>query len=138
MDCRQTQERLLESFEGSAPSPLERSQLERHISECPECAQFAALQSQLDLRLQEEIAAPQLSSGFRAGLQARIARERREPWPDWLPDVAHLAGSGVAIASCALLLPLPVPVVLGAGVLVAFLTYSLQTLLVSALEERID
>jgi anti-sigma factor RsiW len=137
MNCRETQERLLEGFEG-AVSPLEKSQLERHISECPECAQFAVLQSQLDLRLQEGIAAPQLSSGFRAGLQARIARQPREPWPDWLPDLAYLAGSGVAIGSCALLLPFPVPVVLGTGVLVAFLAYSLQTILVSALEQKTD
>jgi hypothetical protein len=137
MDCRETQERLLESFEG-ALSPLERGQLERHISECAECAQFATLQSQLDLRLHEEIVAPQLSPGFRAGLQARIARERREPWPDWLPDVAHLAGSGVAVGLCVLLLPLPASVVLGTGVLLAFLTYSLQTLLVSALEQKTE
>lgn len=137
MDCRETQERLLESFD-EAVSFLEKDQLERHISGCPECAQFAVLQSQLDLRLRQEIAAPQLSSGFRPGLQACIARQRREPWPDWLPDVAHLAGSGVAIGSCALLLPLPVPIVVGTGVLLAFLTYALQTLLVSALEQRIE
>jgi anti-sigma factor RsiW len=137
MDCCETQERLLESFEG-ALSPLEKGQLERHISECPECARFAVLQSQLDLRLQEEIVAPHLSPGFRAGLQRRIALQRREPWPDWLPDVAHLAGSGVAIGLCVLLLPLPVPVVLGAGILVAFLAYSLQTLLVSTLEQKMD
>ncbi len=137
MNCRETQERLLESFEG-AVSPLEKSQLERHISECPECAQFAVLQSQLDLRLQEGIAAPQLNSGFRAGLQARIARQPREPWPDWLPDLAYLAGSGVAIGACALLLSFPVPVVLGTGVVVAFLAYSLQTILVSALEQKTD
>lgn len=137
MDCRETQERLLESFEGVL-APLEKSQLERHLSACPECAQFAALQRQLDLLLCKEIAAPQLSSGFRAGLQARIAREQREPWPDWLPDVAYFAGSALAIAACALLLPLPVPVVLGTGVLVAFLAYSLQTLLVSVLEQKTD
>lgn len=137
MDCHDAQERLLESFEG-ALSPQEKGQLERHLSECAECARFAVLQSQLDLRLHEEIAAPQLSSGFQARLQARIARQRREPWPDWLPDVAHLAGSAVAIGSCIFLLPLPVPVVLGTGILVALLTYSLQTLLVSALERQIE
>ncbi len=137
MDCREAQERLLESFE-AAVSPLAKSQLEQHLSECAECAQFAVLQSQLDFLLREEIAVPQLSPGFRAGLQERIARQRREPWPDWLPDVAHLAGSAVAIGLCALLLPLPAPVVLGTGILVAFLTYSLQTLLVSALEQRIE
>lgn len=137
MDCREAQERVLESFDG-ALAPLEKSQLEKHIAECAECAQFAASQRQLDLRLREEIAAPQQSPGFRASLRARVARERREQWPDWLPDVAHLAGCAVAIASCALLLPLPIPVVLGTGVLVAFLTYSLQTLLVSVLEHKTD
>jgi len=137
MDCGETQERLLESFEG-AVSPLEQSQLDRHISECPECAQFALLQSQLDHRLQEHIVVPHLSSGFRAGLQVRIARQRREAWPDWLPDVAHLAGSVVAIGSCILLLPLPAPIVLGTGVAVAFLTYALQTILVTVLEQRIE
>jgi len=137
MDCREIQESLLESFEGTL-SALEKSQLDSHLPECPECKQFAVLQSQLDLRLHEEIAAPQLSSGFRAGLLAHIARQRREAWPDWLPDVAHFAGSGVAIGLCTLLLPLPVPVVLGTGSLVAFLTYALQTLLLSALERQVD
>jgi anti-sigma factor RsiW len=137
MDCHETQERLLESFEG-AVSPLEKAQLDRHLAECAECTRFAVLQIQLDLRLREGIAAPQLSSSFRAGLQARIARQQREPWPDWLPDLAHLIGSVVAIGSCALLLPVPLPVVLGTGILVAFLTYSLQTLLVSALEQKTD
>ena len=135
MDCREIQESLLESLEGTL-SPPEKSQLDRHLAECPGCTQFAVLQRQLDLRLHEEITAPQLSSGFRAGLLAHIARQRREPWPDWLPDVAHFAGSGVAIGLCTVLLPLPVPVVLGTGALVAFLTYALQTLLLSALERQ--
>jgi anti-sigma factor RsiW len=137
MDCREAQERVLEGFDG-ALAPPEKSQLERHMAECPECAQFAVLQTQLDLRLNEAIVAPQLSDGFRAGLQAHIAQEPRERWPDWLPDLAHLAGSLLAIVSCTLLLPLPVPVVLGTGILVSFVTYSLQTLLVSALEEKTD
>jgi hypothetical protein len=137
MDCREVQERFLESFEGALSSP-EKGELERHISDCADCRPFAILQRQLDLRLQQEIVAPQLSAAFRAGLQARIALERREPWPDWLPDVAHFAGSGVAVGFCALLLPLPVPIVLGTGVLMAFLTYSLQTLLVSALEQKTE
>lgn len=42
---------------------------------------FAAEQRQLDLRLCEQTAAPQLSSAFRAGLQGRIKREERERWP---------------------------------------------------------
>lgn len=137
MECSEIQERLLESFDGIL-SPLEKSQLEAHISGCPECAQFAALHTQLDRRLSQDISVPELSSGFRAALRARIAGEQRERWPDWLPDVAHLAGSAVAIVLCALLLPLPVPAVLATGVLVAFLAYALQTLLISALEPKTD
>src|SRR5215469_13481986 len=120
MDCRETQDRLLESFEGSL-SPLKKSQLHEHVSKCPHCAHFAAEQRQLDLRLRETITAPELGPGFRAAVRSRIAREQREPWPDWLPDVAYLAGSGLAISTCALLLPLPLPVVLEMGVVVAFL-----------------
>src|SRR5215471_15518865 len=99
MNCRETQERLLESFDGLL-SPLEKSQLEGHIAKCPECAGFAAEQGRLDLRLRETITASQLGPGFRAALRARIAREQREPWPDWLPDVAYLGGSGLAISTC--------------------------------------
>ena len=137
MDCREAQQRLLESFE-SPLAPLEKGQLEEHMSKCPECEQFAATQSQLDLRLRKAMVAPQLSSGFRARLRARIARQQRERWPDWLPDVAHLVGSGLAIIACALLLPLPIPFVLEAGVLVAFLTFAMQTLLISTLEQKSD
>jgi predicted anti-sigma-YlaC factor YlaD len=40
MDCHETQERLLETFEGDL-SPLEKDQLDRHLAECAECARFA-------------------------------------------------------------------------------------------------
>jgi anti-sigma factor RsiW len=137
MDCCTIQERVLEGFE-RAPSPQEKEQLERHLSQCPECAQFAALQSQLDVQLQEEITPPPLSPGFRPGLQARIAQGRRAPWPAWLPDIAHFVGSAIAIGLCTFLLPLPTPLVLGAGALVGLLTYSLQTLIVSTLDPWIE
>lgn len=134
MDCYEMQEKILDGFDG-ALSPEEKEQLDRHLSECPRCVEFAALQSQLDVRLQEGIAPPQLRPSFRVGLHAQMAQVRLEPWPDWLPDVAHLAGSAVAIGWCALFLPLPVPVVLGVGALVALIAYSLQTLIVGTLEQ---
>lgn len=137
MDCPEAQERFLDSME-RALSPLEEAQLERHITECAECGPFAARQRDLDVRLQQAIHFPQLSPAFRAGLQQRIALQRRDPWPDWLPDVAHLAGCAVAVAVCTVLLPFPLPVVLGAGALIAFITYSLQALLISALEQKTE
>jgi hypothetical protein len=137
MDCREVQERLFEGME-STLSSLERTQLGGHISKCAECGPFAALQSELDLRLQQAILAPKLSPGFRAGLQRRITLHVREPWPDWLPDLAHLAGCAAALAACAVLLPFAVSIVLGAGGVIAFVTYSLQALLVSALEQKTE
>lgn len=135
MNCRETQERWLESLE-NALAPLEKDELEEHISECADCAQFAEVQTSLDLRLREAISVPQLSSDFSASLRTRIAQQRRESWPEWLPDAVHLIGSGVALWICALVLPFPAPVVLGTGGLVAIVTYSLQTLLITTLEQR--
>lgn len=133
MECHEMQQKILEGLDG-ALSPEEKEQLDRHLSECPGCVEFAALQKQLDVRLQEEIAPPQLSPSFRVGLHAQIAQVR-EPWPDWLPDVAHLAGSVAAIGVSAILLPLPVPLVLGTGALVALIAYSFQTFVVGTLEQ---
>lgn len=135
MDCREVQERLFDGME-STLSQLEKTQLERHISKCAECGPFAALQSELDLRLQQAILAPKLNPTFRAELQRHITLHRREPWPDWLPDLAHLAGCAAAVAVCAAMLPLEVPSMLVAGGVIAFVTYSLQALLVSALEQK--
>jgi hypothetical protein len=137
MDCDDIQEQILESFE-TVLSPIVKDELERHMIECPDCAEFAASHRQLDLQLHQAIVRPQLSSTFRTGLQARIAREGREPWPDWLPDVAYVAGVGVAIGSCAFLLPLPLSIVLRTGSLLALVAYLLQTLLISALEPQIE
>ena len=137
MNCREAQERILESFERPLAGE-EKTQLDGHFSRCVDCTRFAAEQSRLDLRLREVFAPPRLGPGFRRGLRARISREQREHWPDWLPDLAYLAGSVPAVALCAILLPLPVSAVLEMGALVAFLAYLLQSLLVSALEPKTD
>lgn len=134
MDCYEMQERILDGFEAALPVD-EKEQLERHFSACPRCTQFAALHHQLDHRLQEHIAPPVLSPSFRAGLHARMARLRREPWPYWLPDVAHFAGSAMAIGACALFLPLPVSAILEGGTVVALIAYAFQTLIVGTLEQ---
>jgi hypothetical protein len=76
MDCYTIQERVLERFERPF-SQQEKEQLERHFSECRECAQFAALQSQLDFRLQEEVGRPRLSPGFCPALQRGLHRSGR-------------------------------------------------------------
>ena len=134
MDCHGIQERFLESLDAGPPD----ASVQEHLAVCQDCARFAALQRQLELRLREHFTAPQLSAGFRPELRKRMAREKAERWPDWLPDAALAAGAGLAIPVCGLLLPMPLPTALGVGALAAFAAYTVQTLLISALERVTD
>jgi anti-sigma factor RsiW len=134
MDCRDAKEKLLESFDG-ALSPDDRHQLESHLAACPECTEFNNLLNALDVGLREAITAPRLSAGFRTALQAKIERQSRGLWLDWLPDAAYVAGSVAAIVYCVFLLPYPASVVLWIGVLTAAIGYSFQALLLGYMEE---
>lgn len=134
MDCRDAQQKLLESFESTLPADGKRD-LERHLVACHDCAEFGELLNKIDVHLKEVITAPRLSPGFRAALRARIDRQPRGLWTHWLPDVAYLAGSGAALLCCILLLPFSASSVFWIGTVIAATGYSLQTLLVSSLEE---
>jgi anti-sigma factor RsiW len=134
MDCQDAKEKLLESLEGALSADGKR-QLERHLIACPNCAEFGELLNKIDVQLKEAITAPRLSPGFRAALRARIDRQPRGLWRHWLPDVAYLVGSGAAILCCVFLLPFPASSVLWIGSLIAATGYSVQTLLLSSLEE---
>jgi len=134
MDCRDAQQKLLESFESTLPADGKR-ELERHLAACPNCAEFGELLNKIDVHFKEEIIAPRLSPGFRAALQARIDRQPHRLWTHWLPDAAYLAGSGAALLCCVLLLPFSASSVVWVGTVIAAVGYSLQTLLVSSLEE---
>ena len=68
-------------------------------------------------------------------MSRRISRQEQTLWPDWLPDLAYLAGSIVAIGLCALVLPFPVAATLSTGAGLAVASYFLQTELVGSLEE---
>jgi len=134
MDCEDAKGKLLESYDSALSGDTKR-QLETHLTACSNCARFAAALNKIDTQLKGAIVAPRLSRAFRAGLRARIDRQRRPVWAHWLPDAAYLAGSGAAIICCALLLPFPVLSVLWAGVLTATTGYSFQTLLLSSVED---
>jgi len=134
MNCQEAEERLLEGFDG-ALSPADRRQLESHLAACPKCTEFNNLLHALDVGLKQAIAAPRLSVGFRSALEAKIDRQSRDSWRDWLPDAAYVAGSVAAIVYCAYLLPLPASVVIWIGALVAAIGYSFQALLLGSVEE---
>ncbi len=101
MDCQEAQERILEAF----VEPLgadQRQSVDNHIATCGTCRSFAEIQRVLDARLVAAVPTARLSAGFRTSLRERIRRDPVSAWPDFLPDLAHLAGCSVAtgVAVC--------------------------------------
>lgn len=134
MDCRAAQELILEAFIEPVSTAEQRS-IEVHIAGCAACWSFARAQQELETQLQHSIRTPQLSATFRGVLFQRIRREPLSVWPDTLPDIAHLAGCGAAILLCAALLPFPARSILPVAIALTGVTYVLQSILRSLLEE---
>ncbi len=89
----------------------------------------------IDCHLSTAISAPRLSPGFRVAVRTQISRQQQTLWSDWLPDLAHLAGSVVAIGWCAVALPFPLVATMTTGAGLAVVSYFLQTELVGSLTE---
>lgn len=122
MDCREVQESILESL----AEPLgadRRLATEDHIATCETCRGFAEIQRELDARLAATTPATYLSAGFGTSVRKRIRRDLVSAWPDFLPELAHLAGCVVAIGGSVLLLPLPARAVILAGAAFTGLPY---------------
>jgi anti-sigma factor RsiW len=105
MDCTQAQERLLDELDAPL-EPAERHEVLRHLDDCERCGAFAALQRQLDAELRDGAPALVLDAGFRRRLGGRLAV--RQPWPEWLPELAYVVGAALATAASVLALPFPV------------------------------
>ena len=134
MDCQEAQEIVLESFD-NVLSHNNKRDLDLHLSLCAGCAHFAQLQNTLDYKLSAAICAPRLSPSFQAVVRTRISSQQQALWPDWLPDVAYLAGSIAAIGLCVVILPFSVAATISTGAGLALATYFLQTELAGSLEE---
>jgi len=133
MDCQEVQESILESL----AEPLgadRRLATEDHIATCETCRSFAEIQRELDARLAAATPTMCLSAGFRTSVRKRIRRDLVSAWPDFLPELAHLAGCLVAIGVSVFLLPLPAGTVIMAGAAFTGLTYFLQTVLRTSLD----
>jgi hypothetical protein len=133
MDCQQAQESLLESLIGPLGAEV-RADLERHLTGCESCRSFAEAQRELDARLAEALPSSQLSPAFRIVLKARIRRDPVSVWPDFLPDLAHLGGSAIAIGLLVTLLPRHTEILLVAGTAFTGVTYFLQAVLRSSFD----
>ena len=128
MDCQEARESILESL-------VKSIELENHLAACDDCASFFEFHRVLDARLAAVFPTVHLSPGFRTSLRQRLRRDAESAWPDFLPDLAHLAGCAVAIVLSILLLPWKPQTVALAGTAFACVTYFLQAVLRSSLEE---
>ena len=133
MDCQEAQESIVASL--VEPLAADRRQaMENHVATCEACRRFAEVQRALDARLAAAMPATCLSDAFRASLRERIRRDPAAAWPDFLPELAHLAGCSVAVAVSVSLLPLPPGTVILAGAAFTGATYFLQAVLRTSLE----
>jgi hypothetical protein len=133
VDCQETQDSILESL----VEPLDgerRLALEDHVATCSACSAFSRRQIELDARLAAVAPAARLSSTFRVSLRAAIRRDPASAWPDFLPDVAHLAGCAGGIGLSVFLLPFRPGAVLLAGAALTGATYFFQAVLRSSLD----
>jgi hypothetical protein len=137
MECTEAQERILESLE----SPLahaQQAQLMSHIAVCPACRSFHELQEHIDRRLAAALPPATLNTAWRVSLIRTIRREPLSAWPDFLPDLAHLAGCGVGVVGSSLLLPWDLRTVLLSGTAFTVLTFFLQAIVRSYTDRSVD
>jgi anti-sigma factor RsiW len=133
MNCEQARQTLLDSLDGPITAEL-RLLVENHIATCEACRRFAEVQRTIDARLTAAVAVASLSSRFRRSLQQKLNDPLVPSWPESLPDVAHLAGCGLAIMLLLLVMPQYSSTVLLAGTGFTAITYFLQAVLRSSLE----
>jgi len=133
MDCRETQEQILESLteprlDGNS------AELDHHLAECDNCRRFFETQRDLDLQLSLAISAPPLNPQFRKSVMKKARREPDWIWHELLPDKGHLAGCVCATALSIWILPFSAGSIFLAGMVFTLATYFIQSALRSALE----
>jgi anti-sigma factor RsiW len=131
MDCTHAQELLLDEIDGQV-EPAERPELLRHLAGCEACRAFAGLQRQLDAELRRSFSVEGLDARFRPALEKRLGKE---PWPDWLPDLAYLVGAALATAATIVALPFPASSTWWIGGALAALGFVAHSVLASAFSE---
>jgi anti-sigma factor RsiW len=137
MNCQETEQLILDAFE-TPLSAAERESVDEHCSHCSACAEFAAVQSELDHRLGRFISAPALNSDFRNLLMKRIRRQPRAVLPVWSQDVAYGVGAFVALIVSSIVLPFKPETVLTLGIAICVAAYLLQSFIFVFVNEPYD
>ena len=133
MDCPTAQEEILEALASARPYAT-TSELESHLAGCDACRTFRDTQLALDLQLSAAISVSALSPVFRQSLLYKIDQEPVSAWPEFLPDIAHIAGCIGAILVCLSVLPYSASWVVLAGLIFTLATYFLEIVLRGSLE----
>jgi anti-sigma factor RsiW len=76
--CADQEHDLIERSEGGL-DPARADNLQQHLQHCARCRAYAAALAELDTALAAALPRPQLSTGFDARLEARLAELRRTP-----------------------------------------------------------
>lgn len=137
MNCQETEQLILDAFE-TPLSAAERESVNEHCSHCSACAQFAAVQSELDQRLRRFITAPALNTDFRNLVMANIHQRPRPALHAWSPDVAYGIGALVALIVSSIVLPFRLETVLALGVTMSVAAYLLQSFIFVFVNEPYD
>src|SRR5215470_693636 len=133
MNCEQARTTFLDSLDGAISAEVHRL-VEDHMTSCEACRRFAEIQRVLDARLSTSIAPVSLSPGFRHALRERLEQRQISSWPESLPDIAHLAGCALGMVVLLLVVPQYSRTVLLAGAGFTAVTYFLQAVLRTSLE----
>jgi predicted anti-sigma-YlaC factor YlaD len=137
MNCARVREVLLELPDAALQS-VDRPGVEAHLAACPECQRLHDALMRVDQGLSRHLRAPALDAGFRARFNARLARDRRRVWADWLPAAVHFASCGVATVVCVAVLPDQAGLVMAAAAGITVVSHFLLTTAHSALDAAGD
>jgi hypothetical protein len=137
MDCANVRETLMEMQDGPVDASIRRA-VDAHVPACGECRRFQAALARVDAGLSWHLRAPALDRSFGERLDARLAKERRWVWADWLPAAVHFASCGVATAVCVAALPDQAGLVMVAAAGITVVSHFLLTTAHSALDAAGD
>ena len=137
MDCARVREALLEMPDWPVDTAL-RGGVDAHLAGCEECRRLRQALTRLDDGLARHLVPPALDGGFRTRLQARVARERRQMWAEWIPAAVHFASCSAATAVLVAYLPNRAGVVIAAAAAITLFGHFLLTAAQGALDAAGD
>jgi len=124
MECARIQEELLESLIEPRPTATQALILE-HLRTGTDCTRFAAIQTRIDEGLTAALGTPAMRPQLRALVRERTRqRPVSTQWPDFLPDVVHLAGCGIVTLVGVAILPFNPAIVIGVGLAATTLSHA--------------